>query len=163
WPDDGLLQKVAFENGLSETAFFVRRGPAAFELRWFTPSVEVDLCGHATVASGHVLFHERGQKGDRIAFVSRSGPLSGTRRRDGKLELDFPALPAAPVPTPDALVTALGRAPDEVHRSPQRWLCVYPDAATVRSLKPDHPALARLELGRFVVTAPGSDCDFVSR
>src|SRR5581483_11084338 len=96
WLDDAVLQKIAFENGVSETAFLVRVGDARWHLRWFTPAIEVKLCGHATLASGHVLFHELGQGGDAITFDSLSGPLGVTRRRDGKLELDFPATPAAP-------------------------------------------------------------------
>lgn len=163
WLDDALLQQIAFENGLSETAFFVRRGPATFHLRWFTPSVEVDLCGHATIATGHVLFHELGQGGEAVTFESRSGPLRVRRRAEEKLELDFPAQPAARSSAPPELGAALGGPPEEVWRSEKRWLCVYRDAATVRALQPDQAALARLRPGRFSVTAPGADCDFVSR
>lgn len=163
WPDDRLLQKIAFENGVSETAFFVRTGASRYRLRWFTPAVEVDLCGHATVASGHVLFRELGETGDVITFDSRSGPLTVTRRPEDKLELDFPSRPAAPVTAPEQLVAALARAPREVRRSERMWLCVYPNAADVIALRPDHATLAQLQPGRFIATAPGEDCDFVSR
>lgn len=163
WPDDGLLQKIAFENGLSETAFLVRTGDARFQLRWFTPAVEVDLCGHATLASGHVLFHELGQTGTRVTFDSRSGPLSVTRCPDGKLELDFPARPATTAAAPAALTEGLGRPPIEVRRSERMWLCVYPTAEDIADLRPNHARWAQLQPGRIIVTAAGRDCDFVSR
>jgi PhzF family phenazine biosynthesis protein len=163
WPEEALLRQIAFENGLSETAFFVRTGPAEFHLRWFTPAVEVDLCGHATLASAHVLFHLLGQTGDTITFASRSGPLTVTRRADEKLELDFPARPTHPAAASDPLLAGLGRAPQHVERNAGAWLCVFEHAAAVRSLQPDHAALARLTPGRIIVTAPGDDCDFVSR
>jgi PhzF family phenazine biosynthesis protein len=166
WPDDAVMQKIAFENGLSETAFFVKSGEARYHLRWFTPAVEVDLCGHATLASAHVLFRELGVTADAIAFDTRSGPLVVTRRADGKLEMDFPVrtgdVPAEATP---ALLRGLGRAPITVIRAPARWLCVYARAADVRDLRPDHAALATVTPGRIMVTAPGDpgDCDFVSR
>jgi len=163
WPDDALLQKIAFENGLSETAFFVRTAPDRFHLRWFTPLVEVDLCGHATLAAARVLFGELGQPGERIVFDSKSGPLTVTRRADGRLELDFPIRPAAPA-APDAeLIRGLGTAPAEIARSANAWFCVYARVADVRVLRPDHALLATLTPGRIIVTAPGDDCDFVSR
>lgn len=165
WPDDRLLQQIAFENGLSETAYFVRTGEARYQLRWFTPAVEIDLCGHATLASAYVLFHVLGLAGERVTFDSRSGPLGVTRRADGKLELDFPALPSQPIAgePPELLSRGLGVRPQAVERSETRWLCVYPHAEDVRRLQPDHAALGRLEPGRIIVTAPGTDCDFVSR
>ena len=98
WPEAALMQKIAFENGLAATAFFVRTGPDRFHLRWFTSELEMDLGGHATLASAFVGFHHLGQAGNRIVFDSRSGPLTVTRRTDGRLELDFPARPAAAVP-----------------------------------------------------------------
>ena len=165
FPSDELLQKIAFENGLSETAFFARTGPARFQLRWFTPAVEVDLCGHATLASGFVLFTQLQQPGEVITFDSRSGPLIVTRRPDAKLELDFPALPAGPVGEYAPLSAALGRAPAHLLRNARSWLCVYPSANDVRALRPNHAALAQLTPGRIIVTAPGDagECDFVSR
>lgn len=165
WLDDDSLQKIAFENGLSETAFFVRTGEARFHLRWFTPAIEVDLCGHATLAAAHVLFTELGARGSLLTFDSRSGPLTVARRADGKLELDFPSLPPQPAPADNHLAAALGLAPQQLLLSKRAWLCVYPNEQDVRSLRPDHAALARLTPGRFIVTAPGraGDCDFVSR
>lgn len=163
WLDETVLQQIASENGLSETAFFVRTGPQRFRLRWFTPTIEVDLCGHATLASAHVIFHELGELGSEIVFDSRSGPLVVRRSPGGKLELDFPARPAAPAAAPATLLTGLGRAPQEVLLSAQSWLCLYPDAQTVAQLRPDFLALRQANPGRVIVTAPGSDCDFVSR
>ncbi|HSY53747.1 MAG TPA: PhzF family phenazine biosynthesis protein [Opitutaceae bacterium] len=164
WLPDGLLQKIAFENGLSETAFFVRTGPAHFHLRWFTPAIEVDLCGHATLATAWTLFHPLGQGGEAVVFDSRSGPLTVARRGDGLLELDFPSRPAQPaVPTAD-LLRGLGRAPQIVGQAKTTWLCVYSSADDVTTLSPDHAALARVIPGRMIVTAPGRDgIDFVSR
>ena len=104
WPEAALMQRIAFENGLAETAFFVRTGPDRFNLRWFTPELEIDLCGHATLASAFVLFHHLEQTGDRIVFDSRSGPLTVTRRPDGRLELAFPSRP--PTALPDAQLPA---------------------------------------------------------
>ena len=163
WPDDALMQRMAFEHGLSETAFFVRTGEARFHLRWFTPAIEVDLCGHATLASAHVLFHELGQRSDLITFDSRSGALTVARRGDGKLELDFPARPAAVAEPPAALLRGLGRAPEFAACSERMWLCVYASADEVVALRPDHAALKAVTPGRIIVTAPGHDCDFVSR
>src|SRR6478752_4957853 len=143
WPADALMQRIAYENGLAETAFFVRTGPARFHLRWFTPAVEVELCGHATLATAFTLFHQLGQPTTAITFDSRSGPLTVTRRGD-RLELDFPVQPAVPVAADDALTRALGRAPTLFLRAKVRWLCVFPTAADVIDLRPDHAQLARI-------------------
>jgi PhzF family phenazine biosynthesis protein len=165
WLPDEVMQRIAFENGLSETAFFVRTGPGEFHLRWFTPATEVDLCGHATLASAHVLFRELGQPGNTVTFASRSGALPVRRQADDKLELDFPARPTTePGEAPPALLRGLGLAPERIFRAPSRWLCVYPLPADVRNLQPDHALLAQVTPGRILVTAPGDgDCDFVSR
>jgi predicted PhzF superfamily epimerase YddE/YHI9 len=162
WPDDGLLQRIANENGLSETAYFVRTGTARADLRWFTPAVEVDLCGHATLATAHVLFKELGQRESRIVFDTKSGPLS-VSMRGPLIELDFPARPARPAEPTEDLLRGLRQRPDEVLRSERMWLCVYRTTGEVTGLAPDHAALAPTVPGRIIVTAPGIDCDFVSR
>ncbi len=162
WPEDALLQRIANENGLSETAFFVRKGPARADLRWFTPAIEIDLCGHATLATAHVLYHELGQAESPFVFDTRSGPLS-VAVRGPLFELDFPARPASPAPAPPELLRGLGRAPLESYRSERMWLCVYPSAEDVRAITPDFAALAKVAPGRIIPTAPGEDCDFVSR
>ena len=165
WQPDDVMQQIAFENGLSETAFFVRTGPGQCHLRWFTPAIEVELCGHATLASAHVLFQELNERGDTVTFASRSGSLLVRRCAGDKLELDFPARPVTgPGEAPPVLLRGLGRAPELVFRSPACWLCVYPRADDVRDLRPDQALLAQVTPGRIIVTAPGDgDCDFVSR
>jgi PhzF family phenazine biosynthesis protein len=162
WLDDALLQRIANENGLSETAFFVRTGPAAAELRWFTPMVEVDLCGHATLATAHVLFNELGQAESPFVFQTKSGPLS-VARKGPMIELDFPSRPATPAEAPEALLRGLRATPVEVLRSERMWVCVFGTAEDVVALAPDFEALATIVPGRFIPTAPGRDCDFVSR
>jgi PhzF family phenazine biosynthesis protein len=162
WPEDALLQRIANENGLSETAFFVRTGPAAASLRWFTPTVEVDLCGHATLAATHVLFRELGAKESPFSFQTRSGTL-WVAARGALFELDFPSRPAAPAAAPAALLAGLGAQPREVLRSERMWLCVFETEEEVVALAPDFAALGSIAPGRFIPTAPGRDCDFVSR
>jgi len=158
WLPDELLQNIGLENNLSETAFFVREGDA-YHLRWFTPTREVDLCGHATLASAHVLFHELGHEGDVVRFQSRSGPLSVGR--DGeRLVLDFPARPGEACEAPEEIVSALGATPVEFLRAPY-WLAIFEDEAAVRALEPNFRALKGL--GNLIASAPGSDVDFVSR
>ena len=167
WLPDELMQRIAFENGLSETAFFVPAGPGRFDLRWFTPATEVDLCGHATLATAFTLFTQLGQAGDRVTFGSRSGPLSVARLDDGWLELDFPASPPRPEAEPAAsaaVAAALGRPVEWFGRSRFDLFAVLGDPKAVASLKPDHGAIAALGARGLIVTAPGGDgCDFVSR
>lgn len=164
WPEAALMQRIAFENNLSETAFIVRTGPGRWRIRWFTPAVEVDLCGHATLASAKVVFDELGESGEAVVFESASGPLT-VRRAGPLLEMDFPARPAVAVTTPPELSAALGAAPLWTGRTERLWLCVYATAAEVERIAPDHPALARITPGRMIVTAPGpaGGVDFVSR
>lgn len=167
WLPDEAMQRVAFENGFAETAFFVRRGPGRFGLRWFTPAVEVDLCGHATLATAHALFAELGEQAETLTFESRSGPLTVVRREDGKLELDFPVTPVeaeADATVRQTVTAALGRAPEWVGRSRFDRFAVLPDAATVRALRPDFTQVAAAGGRGLIVTAAGDEtCDFVSR
>jgi PhzF family phenazine biosynthesis protein len=154
------MQAIAAENNLSETAFFVPEGEG-FHLRWFMPVGEIDLCGHATLASAFVVFTELQPGRERVVFRSMSGPLTVTRE-GARLCLDFPLREPKPVPCPAGLVEALGSKVQET------WLtrdlfALLEDEAAVRDLKPDLEALARMEPTSFVVTAPGTDCDFVSR
>jgi PhzF family phenazine biosynthesis protein len=167
WLPDAKMQAIAAENGFAETAFFVRTGPARFHLRWLTPTVEVDLCGHATLATAHVLFAERGERAAALTFDSRSGPLTVARRADGKLELDFPLTPVEVETDEDVrarVTAALQRAPEWLGRSRFDRFAVLPDAAAVRALRPDFAQVAQAGGRGLIVTAPGDGtCDFVSR
>ena len=162
WPDDRLLQNIATENNLSETAFLVRNA-AGFDLRWFSPVTEVALCGHATLAAAKVLFDLRGWPEPEIRFQTRKrGTLAVTKRGEW-FEMDFPALPAHPVDTPAGLGAALGAEPRQVLASTDDWLAVLDDEETVRNLKPDLAAVAKFPCRCLVPTARGKSADFVSR
>jgi PhzF family phenazine biosynthesis protein len=160
WLPDTKMQAIAAENNLSETAFFVRNG-GNFQLRWFTPACEVDLCGHATLASAYVLFRELNEPGDTIRFETKSGELK-VRRETDRLVLDFPARPPHPAAPDPALVSALGGNPAEVLAARDCLVC-YQSEEEVRSLSPDMEALKKIDCFAFIVTAPGIECDFVSR
>jgi len=161
WLDDARMQDIAAENNLSETAFFVRRGDR-YDLRWFTPAVEVDLCGHATLASAFVLMNHLDHNGGEIRFDSRSGELIVRRLDDGLLCLDFPArAPERCAPHP-RLIEGLGAHPLEILGS-QDYLVVYASEEDVRSLRPNMDILSTMDRFAVIVTAPGSTVDFVSR
>jgi PhzF family phenazine biosynthesis protein len=163
WLDDGLLQAVAAENNLSETAFFVPRGEQ-YELRWFTPRSEVKLCGHATLASAFVILQILETKRDSVRFETRaSGALTVTRDGD-LLAMDFPALaPWACTDPPAALSEGLGKVPLEVVQIEDNYFAVFEKEEEVKSLRPDLRLLEELHPAGVAVTAPGKDCDFVSR
>ena len=160
WLPDELMQAIAAENALSETAFFAPEG-SGHRIRWFTPSCEVDLCGHATLASAFVYFTELEPRRTAITFQSRSGPLSVSRVGE-LLVLDFPSRPPSAADLLPGLAEALGAAPVECWRA--RDLVVVLDSeATVRALQPDLTALARFDEFAVIVTAKGLEADFVSR
>ena len=161
---DAWLQAVAAEMNLSETAFLLP-GPEAFDLRWFTPMVEVDLCGHAALASAHVLWQTgRVQPDDAISFQTRSGRLTA-RRRGGLLELDFPADVAPPAAPAGGLLDALGVNPVAVSKGRFDYLVELTDEAAVRAVAPDFNLLRRIDVRGVIVTSPSSSAgfDFVSR
>jgi len=160
FPPEDRMSAIAREMNLSETAFCVPRDDGDHDLRWFTPAVEVDLCGHATLASAFVLFSELGFGADAICFHSRSGVLS-VSRKSGVLTLDFPSRPPAPCTVPDALIRGLGRKPVEVRKA-RDYFAVFSREDDVRSLQPDFAELVTLD-ANVIVTAPGMACDFVSR
>lgn len=165
WPEERLMAEIASENRLSETAYLVPLDPedaADYRLRWFTPSGdEVELCGHATLASAHVLFEELGGAGPELRFRTRSGVL--TVRRDGaRLSMDFPSQPPEPCEAPPALAEGLGVEPVAVAASAD-YLAEMPDERSVRGLDPDMGALAELDRRGVIATAPGREVDFVSR
>jgi predicted PhzF superfamily epimerase YddE/YHI9 len=151
WLPDATMQAIAAENNLAETAFFVRDG-GDYALRWFTPTVEVDLCGHATLASGHVVFSFLEPKRDSVSFhTTKAGTLTVSRRGD-MLVMDFPARPAEPREPPPGLLAALGGKPREVLGA-RDCLVVYDTAAEVAALKPDLTALGKVDCWAAIVTA----------
>jgi PhzF family phenazine biosynthesis protein len=162
WLPDATMQAIAAENNLAETAFFVPEG-ADYALRWFTPAVEVDLCGHATLASGYIVFRFMEPQRESVSFRTvKAGTLTVSRRGD-LLVMDFPARPAAPIEPPPDLLAALGGSPREVLRA-RDHLVVYGSAAEVAALKPDLAALAKLDCWAAIATAPAENgVDFVSR
>jgi len=160
WLPDDRLQAIAAENNLSETAYFVHNGDG-YHLRWFTPGCEVDLCGHATLASAYVLFNELGERGDLLRFHTQSGELRVKRQGD-LLALDFPARPPSPSAANPGLVAALGGNPRHILAA-RDYLVEYATEDEVRALTPDMEALKQIDRFAVIVTAPGRDCDFVSR
>lgn len=162
WLPDDVMQAIAAENNLSETAFFVPEGEA-YRLRWFTPSTEVDLCGHATLASAFVVFRSLRPRRTTITFqTNQAGPL--TVARDGELlALDFPARPPTPCAISEALVAGLGQRPVALLAA-RDYLAVFERADEVAALAPDFTALAALDRFAVIATAPGTGgVDFVSR
>ncbi len=180
WLPDDTMQNIAFENNLSETAFFVPRPDRAtevleYDLRWFTPTVEVDLCGHATLASGYLVLNHLAPGEREVRFHTASGILSveqgpknapSTAGRDtgaaGLLYMVLPARPGKSVEPPRGLADALGSEPLEAYAA-RDYLLIYPSAEEVMRISPDMAALKRIEGFGVIVTAPGADCDFVSR
>ncbi len=160
WLPDAVLQDIAQENNLSETAYFIQEGDG-YRIRWFTPTVEVDLCGHATLASAYVIFEILGFGGDEILFHSRSGELR-VRRKGELIELDFPKAEIQRCETPDEITQAFGKEPVEVWRSDD-YIAVYENASDIASLSPDFSILSRLDCRGVAATARGADVDFVCR
>ncbi|MFB1630913.1 PhzF family phenazine biosynthesis protein [Pseudomonas sp. AP-1] len=162
WLPDDRLQRIAEENNLSETAYFVRNGET-YDLRWFTPAVEVDLCGHATLASAYVLFEELGEQAQVLRFNTRSGELRVSRGADGLLAMDFPARQPVAVDTPAGLLQALGlNVAGQLYRSDD-FVLMIDDASLLEPLKPDFVALSAFDVRGIAVTAPGRGYDFVTR
>ena len=165
WLPDARMQAIAAENNLAETAFYIRT-ETGYHIRWFTPTVEVDLCGHATLATGYVIFFLEEQPAEtQITFDSRSGPLTVCREDDGWLVLDFPAdvLQRAAVHPPALAAGLKGPKPLEIHKGKTDFMVVYATQADIESLVPDFRELATIPARGVIVTAPGEDVDFVSR
>ncbi len=166
WPSDAWLQKVGREMNLSETAFLRRHEGCEYELRWFTPTVEVALCGHATLASAHFLWESGKAKGEVLTFQTRkSGPLAASRLPTGEVELDFPARPAKPCDPPPGMLEALGAKAVTVGHNSDDYLVMVSSETEVRSMRPDFARLAATECRGVIVTAKSADprFDFVSR
>lgn len=160
WLDDAVLQAIATENNLSETAYTVPEGEG-YRLRWFTPAAEVDLCGHATLGAAYVLFANGIAKGDRVRFETRSGKLNVVRKSD-VLVMDFPAVPSRQVEAPAALIEGLGCRPTALFAGTD-YMAVLGSEDEVRALRPNFRALEALDLRGVIVTAPGREADFCSR
>lgn len=160
WLPDDLMLRIAAENNLSETAFFVHE-PDGWRIRWFTPAIEVELCGHATLASSHVLLRHLQPGLDGVTWASRSGPLAVTRRGE-RLAMDLPAYPCRRIDTPPLLVEALGAEPLETWLG-VKMLAVFASESDVRALRPDFGKVARIGAFGVIATAPGDTSDCASR
>jgi PhzF family phenazine biosynthesis protein len=160
WPDVEIMQNIALENNLSETVFAVKEDDG-YRLRWFTPTTEVDLCGHATLAASHVIFSLLEPENENLKFYSKSGDLAVSRQSDLYL-LDFPAWPPAPLNEPPLLAAALGAEPLAVYQS-RDLLALFRNQDEVTSIQPDLSLLKQIPYLGVIVTAQGQDVDFVSR
>ncbi len=160
WLPDEIMLAVAKENNLSETAFFVPEG-GGFRIRWFTPESEVDLCGHATLASAFVLFDILDYEKEMIQFDSRSGPLNVTKGKEG-LIMDFPAQPPVSCEIPEQIVKAFGPVPKECLRS-EDFIAVFENESDIVSADPDFEELKKLDLRGVIITAGSERYDFVAR
>lgn len=164
WLPDSMMQEIATENNLSETAFFVRNGDGAFDIRWFSPLTEIAFCGHATLASAYVIF-EKFVDLEAIEFVAKAvGRLTVRRMHDGLIEMSFPQRrPERPSEIPGSLIQGLSIPPREVLKNQQAYVAIYETEHEVRSVVPQLNLLSTLAPLDVVVTAPGDDHDFVSR
>ncbi len=161
WLPDKTMQQIALENNLSETAFIVPKGEA-FEIRWFTPQVEVDLCGHATLASAHVYFAELDYPEAQIVFHSKSGPLVIKRHELG-YAMDFPTDAISSIEPTKEMVELLGISPKSIYKGKSDYMVIVDEEATVQAYEPDFQELVKLPARGIIVTAKGDSVDFVSR
>lgn len=165
WLPDTQMQQIALENNLSETAFFVPLEAGGYHIRWFTPAVEVDLCGHATLATSWVIFNVLSPADTEISFQSLSGELKVSKSGD-QITLDFPARPPKVISQPEGLTEALGKSPVEFLRALKN-IAVFDSAEEVLAIEPDMDFIANMDGDGLIITAPGTDhvdaCDFVSR
>ncbi len=162
WLTDGLMQSIAAENNLAETAFIVKDGDS-YGIRWFTPAVEVDLCGHATLASAHVVFNYLDHTADEVSFYSHRSGLLKVKKAGALLTLDFPVDEYALVDMPGALTKALGITPLEVYKGKTDYMAVLASQKEVEQLVPDLAVLATLDCRGVIITAKGDEADFVCR
>ncbi len=161
WLDEKTMQLIAMENNVSETAFIVPDG-ADYQIRWFTPNTEVDLCGHATLASAFILFELLQHPKNQIIFKSKSGQLI-VRKEGDLLQMDFPALPFARIEPMPELIKAIGVVPDETYQSTFDLLCIFKDAKLVQQVQPDFDSLTKMNYRGFILSAPGFNSDVYSR
>ncbi|MBC7388636.1 MAG: PhzF family phenazine biosynthesis protein [Opitutaceae bacterium] len=161
WLPDSTMQKIAFENNLAETAFFVKEGNV-FNIRWFTPTVEVELCGHATIASVHVLKNHLNSRSNFFSFKSKSGVLT-VEVRGNLYVLNFPSDKLEKVNVPHEFVEGLGAIPSEAFKGKTDYLLVFDSEDQIKQFQPDWGLLSQVSARGVCVTAKGNDCDFVSR
>jgi PhzF family phenazine biosynthesis protein len=162
WLTEDLMQHIAAQNNLAETAFIVPEGDD-FEIRWFTPAVEVKLCGHATLASAHIFYNHLGYQKDKIIFHSKSGALSVQKNEDGKLTLDFPADELIEIESMPVIEQALTLKPLAVYKSSFDYMVIINNQSEIENLSPDLSLLKTLPSRGCIVTAKGDEADFVSR
>ena len=162
WPSDETLLNIAKENNLAETAYFIEKD-GRYHLRWFTPEIEMDLCGHATLASSHVIFEHLGYAKDELYFDTLSGELI-IKQVDGKLQMDLPSRYPEPSDIPQDILDSLNMQPKEIRKARDYFL-IYENEEDVRALDPDQNRIAHINLGTggIICTAKGNEVDFVSR
>jgi len=161
WLADDLMQKIAMENNVAETAFIINKNNE-YHIRWFTPEVEVDLCGHATLASGHVLFNHENFKGEFISFQSKSGKLS-VKKDDEYLTLNFPEDSLQKVDEQEELSACFDQQPVETFKGKTDYMLVFENEDQIRNIRCDFTKVSAIEARGIIVTARGRDVDFVSR
>ncbi len=162
WPDDATLQNIAMENNLSETAFYVREGEG-YRIRWFTPTVEVDLCGHATLATAFILFGHEGHRGDSVTFISERSGILRVGRKGEELTLDFPADSPGKIEISDEITAGFNISPKAAFRGRTDFLLVYESEREILGLVPVFDRISQMDCRGVIVTAPGEKVDFVSR
>lgn len=161
WLETELMQKIAVENNLSETAFFVKKDDV-YEIRWFTPTYEIDLCGHATLASAFVIFEILKLETEIVNFHSHKSGILTVEKKEDLLVLDFPSRPVSSAEIPEVLIEAIGKMPKEVLKARDYFL-VYETEQEVLEIKPNFSKLLEIDAHGFIVTAKGENSDFVSR
>ena len=161
WLSDDVLQKVAMENNLAETAFYVKQDEA-YHIRWFTPAVEVDLCGHATLATAHVLFNFENHTGNKIVFDSRSGKLCVTKQ-GALLTLDFPTDDVQEIPLTESLNNCFNHKPTKAFKGKTDYMLIFENELQISTIQPDLLVINEHEGRGIIVTAKGNEVDFVSR
>lgn len=161
WLPTETMQKIALENNLSETAFIVPEGEG-YHIRWFTPAIEVDLCGHATLATAHALYAEMGYEGDKIVFNSKSGALTVAKSNDSYI-MNFPTDDLKPVTIPNEITEALGVQPLEVFKGKDDYLAIFDNQTTIENFTPDFKKLGQLNVRGIITSAKGDSVDFISR
>lgn len=163
WLNDQLMQQIADENNLSETAFYIPHEDG-FQIRWFTPEVEVDLCGHATLATAYVIFQHEGFSGKFIKFISpKSGVLEVNLEDDGLITLNFPIDKIQRVEIQEEIIAGFSSYPNELWRGSSDYLLIYENQMEIQNMTVDFSELAKVDTRGFIITAPGDQVDFVSR